>query len=448
MELTNDSKIAVIGGGPAGAFAAYFLLDFARRIGLEGIEVDIFEPKEFDCAGAKGCNHCGGLISESMLQNLSMEGILIPSDVIMNSVDSYRLHTRDGQVHIHLPLVQMRIATVYRGGGPKPEGKGEQPELPKISFDGYLLDLAIAKGARHVPERVMKLSWEADRPRVETKNGTARAYDLLIGAVGVNGGGMKLFEDWNFGYAPPETVKAYVSEFHLGCDNVQRYVGSAMNVFLLDIPGLKFAAIIPKGPYVTLCIQGEITDELVNAFLDDPAVRRCFPPGWEPPRGMCHCLPKCNIGEPERFFTDRVALVGDCGVSRLYKDGIGAAYLTARACAATAVFFGMGAEDFRKHYLPICNRLKRDNQLGHMVFDMIALPKKLTFLRHGILSMTRREQALAGPRRPMSIFLWNSFTGSATYRRILLEAAHPRFTLRFLWEILKALLPRRRRVAA
>lgn len=438
MELSDNAKIAVIGGGPAGSFAAYFLLDFAKRIGLQSIQVDIFEPKEFSCAGAKGCNHCGGLISESMLQNLSMEGIIIPSEVVMNSIDSYRMHTQDGTVLIQLPLAQMRILTVYRGGGPKQDQNNT--ETPKASFDAYLLELALSKGARLIPERVMQLDWHEQRPRLTTKNGTIATYDLLIGAVGVNGGGLKLFEAWDFNYVSPQTVKAYVGEFLIGQENVKRYTGNAMNVFLLDIPGLKFAALIPKGPYVTLCMQGEICDELLKQFLDHPIVRRCFPPEWEPPTGLCHCLPKCNVGEPLGYFTDRVVLIGDCGVSRLYKDGIGAAYLTARACAATAVFFGISAHDFQKHYRPICQRIQNDNRLGRIVFDMIALPKKIGFLRRGILSMTRREQSLGGEQRPMSIFLWNSFTGSATYKRILIESAHPRFIMRFLWELLKAIL--------
>ena len=439
MELADHARIAVIGGGPAGSFSAYFLLDFAARIGLEDVQVDVYEHKEFACIGAKGCNHCGGLISETMLQNLSMEGIVVPSAVILNSIDAYRLHTQDGEVVIQLPLEQMRIATVYRGGGPQPYDPVRE-EPAQASFDDYLLQLACARGARLIPERVTKLTWQQQRPQVETKTGTTNTYDLLVGAVGVNGTGLKLFEELGFGYTPPQITRAYISEFYLGQENVARHIRGAMNVFLLDIPGLKFAALIPKGGYVTLCMQGEISDTLLQAFLTHPAVRKCFPPAWEPPRKMCHCTPRCNIGDPSRYFTDRVVLVGDCGVSRLYKDGIGAAYLTARACAATSVFFGISAKDFQEHYLPTCNRLKHDNQLGHIVFEMIALPKKIAFLRDAILAMTKREQVRHGARRPMSTFLWNTFTGSATYTRILSEAAHPQFVLRFLWELLRAML--------
>ena len=41
LELSDGSRIAVIGGGPAGSFVSYFLLEMADRSGLE-IDVEIF----------------------------------------------------------------------------------------------------------------------------------------------------------------------------------------------------------------------------------------------------------------------------------------------------------------------------------------------------------------------------------------------------------------------
>ena len=53
--------------------------------------------------------------------------------------------------------------------------------------------------------------------------------------------------------------------------------------FLLDIPRLEFAAIIPKGEYVTICLLGkEVDQELVNRFMSSPEVRDCLPLEWEP----------------------------------------------------------------------------------------------------------------------------------------------------------------------
>jgi len=81
FELKSGSKVCVIGGGPAGSFFSYFFLELANRLGVE-VEVDIIEAKDFLNVGPTGCNHCGGIISESLVQLLSAEGITLPSNVI------------------------------------------------------------------------------------------------------------------------------------------------------------------------------------------------------------------------------------------------------------------------------------------------------------------------------------------------------------------------------
>ena len=91
LELKDGSSIAVIGGGPAGSFFTYFALDLANRMGLE-IEIDIIEPKDFTCAGPKGCNNCGGIVSESLVQALSTEGIVLPPNVIRRGIESSLQH--------------------------------------------------------------------------------------------------------------------------------------------------------------------------------------------------------------------------------------------------------------------------------------------------------------------------------------------------------------------
>ena len=48
---------------------------FAKRLGID-IELDIIEAKNFSKVGPSGCNHCGGIISESLVQILSAEGII------------------------------------------------------------------------------------------------------------------------------------------------------------------------------------------------------------------------------------------------------------------------------------------------------------------------------------------------------------------------------------
>src|SRR3989304_8658462 len=88
LSLENGSHIAVVGGGPAGSFFSYFLLQFAKRIDLE-INVDIYERKDFSAFGAAGCNMCAGVISESLIQALSIEGIELPPDVVQRGINTF-----------------------------------------------------------------------------------------------------------------------------------------------------------------------------------------------------------------------------------------------------------------------------------------------------------------------------------------------------------------------
>jgi len=53
--LDNGSRVAVIGGGPAGSFFTYFLFEMAERIGME-LAVDIYEPRDFTKPAPHGCN--------------------------------------------------------------------------------------------------------------------------------------------------------------------------------------------------------------------------------------------------------------------------------------------------------------------------------------------------------------------------------------------------------
>ena len=110
--------MAVIGGGPAGSLFSFFLLKTLALIDTE-VTVDIYEPRHFDHCGPAGCNHCGGIVSESLVQILATEGILLPAEVVQRGIDSYVVHMDVGSVRIDTPLHEKRIAAVYRGNGPR-----------------------------------------------------------------------------------------------------------------------------------------------------------------------------------------------------------------------------------------------------------------------------------------------------------------------------------------
>ncbi|MGD8538058.1 MAG: hypothetical protein PVI66_05000 [Candidatus Aminicenantes bacterium] len=425
--LRNNSRIAVIGGGPSGSFFTYFLLDLADRMDLK-LHVDVFESRDFNSLGPPGCNMCGGIISETLVQTLATEGIELPPNVVQRGVDSYFLHMDVGSVKIETPLQEMRIAAVYRGGGPK-----KSTNLDWESFDGYLLKLARNRGAQLINDRVVDVTIPNGLPEIKTRGGTVHSYDLLVVAVGVNSPALKLFQDLNFGYKPPRTTKTYICEYYLGHEGVGHNLGSSMHTFLLKIPRLEFAAVIPKGSYATVCMLGhKIDKDLVQTFLNDPAVRKNFPPDWDSAKGSCQCSPRMNLSAAKTPYAERIVFLGDCGVSRLYKDGIGAAYRTAKAAAKTALFEGVSAEDFKDHFWPTCKSLKNDNAMGKLIFLIIDQLQKVKLTRQTILRMVTKEQNREGKKRRMSAVLWDMFTGSAPYKEVFFRTLHPLFLMDFM----------------
>jgi flavin-dependent dehydrogenase len=425
--LDNGSHVAVIGGGPAGSFFSYFLLEMAERAGME-LQVDVYEPKDFSRAGPKGCNHCGGVVHESLVQILATEGINLPPTVVQRGIDSHILHMGVGSVRIETPLHEMRIGAMYRGAGPR-----GLKESAWGSLDGYLMSLADAKGANVIHERVTEVSLTNGRPQISTRDGSPQAYDLLAVAAGVNTTALKLFEKLGFGYKSPRTMRTAVREYYLGEEAVGSRLGSSVHVFLLNIPRLKFACLIPKGDYVTMCLVGEgIDTELVAAVLERPEVQTCFPPGFALGQPSCTCRPRITLQGAVQPFADRIVFLGDCGVTRFYKDGIGSAYRAAKAAATTAVFQGISAEDFGRHYGPICRRLSIDNVIGKLVFAVVRQIQKRRFARRAVVRMVSREQQKEGGDRRLSMVMWDMYTGGSPYGEILLRTLHPAFWVPFL----------------
>ena len=54
------------------------------------IEVDIFEPRHLDQFGPAGCNHCGGIVSESLVQLLATIGVEAALKIIVAGSDNLR----------------------------------------------------------------------------------------------------------------------------------------------------------------------------------------------------------------------------------------------------------------------------------------------------------------------------------------------------------------------
>lgn len=432
--LENGSKIAVIGGGPAGSFFTYFALDFAERMGLD-IDIDVYEAKDFTCAGPKGCNNCGGIVSESLIQSLATEGIVLPSSVIQRGIESYTLHLEQGSTVIETPFNEQRIASMFRGFGPIGSSDNELE-----SFDNFLLNLCQQRGARVIKERISEAIRTADGVTLKTKNENKARYDLVVGAVGLNSRTLDLFKSICPSFEPPETTKTYISEFQMDQELIDKHFGNSMHVFLLNLPNIKFGALIPKVNYVTLVLLGnDINMEIASSFINSDPVQKLFPPGIKlADITPCKCFPKINIKGAKLAYDDRVVLVGDSASSKLYKNGVGAAYITGKAAANTALFNGISSSAFKKYYQPVCSELDSDNKLGKFIFSVTGIIQKSVFLKSALLSMVISEQGKKSYKRRMSSVLWDTFTGSAAYKDIFLRCLNPLLLFSLIWNIIKS----------
>ena len=432
--LQDGSKICVIGGGPAGSFFSFFALELALKKGIN-IEIDIYDPKDFSLKGSPGCNHCGGVVSESLVHMLSADGIILPEQVIRRGIETYTLHLENGSTIIEAPKYEQRIVSMFRGSGPN---GSEASDIQ--SFDGFLLELCTNKGAVLIHERVTDSITEPAGITIITSK-SKKKYDLVVGAGGLNDQTLSLFKKLIPAFIPPETAQTHISEYFLGKEMIDKHFGNSMHVFLLNLAGIKFGALIPKGDYVTLVLLGsKIERKMVDRFLNSDSILACFPEGTELKNiKPCQCSPYINIRNGKHLYHDRVVLIGDSSSSKLYKNGIGAAYLTARAAAFTAVSVGISGKAFKKSFQPVCTKLNADNVAGKLIFFITTIIQRSHFLKKVIFRMVVKEQRKAKGKREMSSLLWDTFTGSASYRNILWRSINLILLAKLAWKMVAGL---------
>jgi len=410
--LQDGSRIAVIGGGPAGSFFSIFALKMARMLGKE-LEITIYEPKDFTKDGPGGCNRCGGVISELLVQTLALEGINLPDSVVQRGINAYQLYTNYGTASIATPAHEKTIATVYRGGGPKGTIGSD-----KDSFDKFLLDMAVEEGAVHEKIKVDRVEYKNGKPVLYSKDGELINADLLVGAFGINSTTPKIIEDLGIGYKRPDTAVTAMAELKYDSTVIAKHFGNAIHLFLLPIRDIKFAAIIPKGTYITVCILGKTIDaNIVNDFLENRVVKNALPQDVDYEL-MCRCLPKMNIRAPASGYADRVVMCGDAGSTRLFKDGLGAAYIMGKAAAKAAVLHGVSSTHFREHYLPVYKNIITDNLYGSCLYVVSDMYRNYPLLTKGMLAIVNDEQKKVDNPKKLSTVLWGMFTGNERYRNM------------------------------
>jgi hypothetical protein len=62
------------------------------------------------------------------------------------------------------------------------------------------------------------------------------------------------------------------------------------------------------------------------------------------PEKFCKCLPKIVLSHAKNPFTDRLIMVGDASITRIFKNGLESAYITSQLAARAAFENGISKE--------------------------------------------------------------------------------------------------------
>jgi flavin-dependent dehydrogenase len=413
MRLQENSRVCIIGGGPAGSFAAIHLLNRARTAGIR-LQVRIFDPRFIhEAPGPPSCKGCAGIVSANAVEAMEGIGLRIPPRVIQETIDEYRVHILGQTICLPQPRPGRKILSIYRGRGPR-DHRGE----PIKSLDSYLLAEARERGAEYVPEHVRSVGWQ-EVPVVHAENETFPA-DLVVVANGVNS--RPVLEPF-YEYIPPPVEIMAQNEIRKPAD----WPAHTVAAFFGEPKGLMFGALIPKKDYLNVSLLGHgMGPDPIREFFQAQAdvIGRYLPGG--PPEGCCGCSPRVPLQAAHRFFGDRWVAIGDAAVTRLYKDGMLSSFLTARQAMETAVESGIHAAAFEAGYAPIARRIEGDNRYGEILFRISSMIIRNQRLTGAFLFSLRVDERRPPEQKILARLIWGMLTGDESYRDLFRMSFRPR----------------------
>jgi len=431
LSLRDGSRIAIIGGGPAGAFFAHFAHKYAEEMGIN-ITVTIFDGKDFLKKGPKGCNLCAGVIAESLNTKLKDEGIFLPEKRIINQLEGYCLHAEGRTLNLsHADNKTDRINTVFRGNGPR---FSSFPDV--ISFDDFIMTWAVDMGTQIVPQPVWDISFPASAADPLTiffgQKDAPESYtaDLVVCAFGVNTHMTTKMQDLGFAYTPPKTLVTYQAEILLGEEQISFQFGNVIHVYMPKSKNIRYATIIPKGDYITITLIGkqDASSGILEDFFKLKEIRDKIP-HLKP---HCLCYPRITISTAKNPYRDRLVMVGDASFSRHYKNGIESAFLTAQMAAETSFKHGIDAITFQTHYIKqATKKILYDNRYGRLLFRVNDFISAVPILTHSHFTIAEKKDS--GAAKKVRSILWNMFTGNIPYKDIFKISLNLQLHLSLLW---------------
>ncbi len=440
--LKDGDKIIIVGGGPAGSFFALHLLRDAR-ISKRRIDVTILEKKKplhpiDDPWIRRGCNFCAGGISPRLHSVLKEEGICIPQEIIQEEFSYIWIQGLWKNVPLKVTK-EARMLSVFRGSLPhKRTDSGE-------GFDALLLRKAIDEGAHILSEEAQSVQYDpSGRLQITIKKPPAGVQvlnaDFVAVSTGINADKdqnesslFRSIKKLNPDYQPVKVRKSLIFELSVGRDYLMKYMNK--EVYFIEYGSkslpLEHIALIPKRDFLTIALIGKRIDEalpgdkqrIIKEFFLLPHIQRILPHLHKPELSIaCSCSPLMTVGPAKFPFADRLALIGDVAGTRLYKDGLYAAHITAKILAQTVLFKGMDKRTLASEYGVALKWLAEENRYGSRVFQCVRLTFGTALLSRIIYQAFATEMKLKEEsRRPLGKVLYKVAFGTANYREIFRE---------------------------
>ncbi len=443
LSLQNNDSVAVVGGGPAGSFFAIHILREARRLNrrIDVVIVEKHGPMELGPGGCqyKGCSFCAGGISPRLNEILEEHGLVVPDEIVQGRFDYVWIHGQWKNFRLRVPKDKQMYA-VFRGS--LPSKRSGRPG----GFDGFLLGEAVKEGARILYGEVEAIAYTATgmpslTMRAQSGERVSLDASFVTIATGINAHcGFDYQDDaliasirrLNPAFVPGKSRKAFIFELDVGEDYLERNL--SREVYFIEYGSkhfaLEHAALVPKGRFLTIAIIGKCVDEavlprdsrqIVHDFLTLPHIDRILP-GIEAAPLACACAPRMTVTTARFPFGDRFAVIGDAVGSRLNKDGLFSAHVTASQLAQTVLHDGIDKHALARGYGKAIKWLAAENRFGRMVFGL----SRLAFTRQVVGRITYQAFATEGKvrdegSRPLSVVFWKIASGAADYREVFWE---------------------------
>ena len=441
--LQDGARVAVVGGGPAGSFFAHHVLREARRlnrrIDLLIVEKHGTSSPDSDFYQCKGCNFCAGGISPRLNEILGAHDLTVPDEIIQGRIDHIWIQGQWKNFRLRVPK-GMEMYSVFRGSLPGRRGSGAP------GFDAFLLGQAVKEGARIVHGEVQSIAYAASGMpclALRTTSGEQASLeaDFVAIASGINAHCGSDYSDdsliaslrrMNSSFEPGRSRRTLIFELDVGAEYLERNMHR--EVYFIEYGSknldLEHIAMVPKGRFLTVAMMGGCIDNatlpgdsqrIVHDFLALPQIDRILP-GISGAPVVCTCFPRMTVTTARSPFGERYAIIGDAVGSRLNKDGLFSAHVTASRLAHSILHEGIDKEALARGYGKTVKWLAADNRYGRLVFGasrvafMKPLISRITYQSYATEYKVRDEAD-----RPVSRVLWKIASGTADYGEVLRE---------------------------